>query len=109
MGPFEKLGNVNSSPSKSSVILQENTVWTAPGHNAIFTDATGNDWIFYHAINAKDPGHNDTVPNDDYTPRVLLMDPITYVDGWPQIPGGSPTYKEQSVPSVAIGLFPWIW
>jgi arabinan endo-1,5-alpha-L-arabinosidase len=107
-GPFEKWGDVNGSDSKSSVILEANEVWKAPGHNAIFTDAAGQDWIFYHAINAKDPGHNDPVPNDDYYPRVLLMDPITYVNGWPQIPGGSPSYKEQPGPSVAIGVFSWM-
>ena len=105
-GSFEKLGEINGS--KSSVILEANSVWTAPGHNAVLTDAAGQDWIFYHAINAKNPGHNDVLPNDDYYPRVLLMDPITYQDGWPRIPGGSPSYVEQSGPSVAIGLFNWI-
>jgi arabinan endo-1,5-alpha-L-arabinosidase len=105
-GPFEKLGDAKGS--ESSVILEANAIWSAPGHNAVFTDAAGQDWIFYHAINTKDPGHNDVVPNDDYYPRVLLMDPITYVDGWPQIPGGSPSSKEQSGPSVTIDLFTWI-
>ena len=105
-GPFEKLGDANGS--KSSVILEANEAWTAPGHNAIFTDASGQDWIFYHAINAKDPGHHDLVPDDDYYPRVLLMEPIMYVDGWPQIPGGSPSSEERSGPRVAIDLFTWI-
>ena len=108
MGPFEKLGDVPGSRSSSSVILEANAVWTAPGHNAVFTDASGQDWIFYHAINAKDPGHHDVVPGDDYYPRVMLMDPIRYVDGWPQIPGGSPSYKVQVGPSIAIGLFTWL-
>lgn len=105
-GPFEKLGDAKNS--ESSVILEANAVWSAPGHNAIFTDAAGQDWIFYHAINAKDPGHHDVVPNDDYDPRVLLMDRITYSDGWPQIPSGSPSYEEQPGPSVAIDLFTWL-
>jgi arabinan endo-1,5-alpha-L-arabinosidase len=105
-GPFEKLGDANGS--KSSVILEANESWTAPGHNSILTDASGQDWIFYHAINAKDPGHHDLVPDDDYYPRVLLMDPIMYVDGWPRIPGGSASSEERSGPSVAIDLFTWI-
>ena len=105
-GSFEKLGDANGS--KSSVILEANEIWTAPGHNAILTDASGQDWIFYHAINARDPGHNDVVPNDDYYPRVLLMDPITYVDGWPQIPGDSASYNEQPGPRVAIDVFTWL-
>jgi arabinan endo-1,5-alpha-L-arabinosidase len=107
-GPFEKFGDVNGSDSKSSVILEANEVWNAPGHNAIFTDADGQDWIFYHAINAKDPGHHDPVPDDDSSPRVLLMDPILYVNGWPRIPGNSPSFKEQTGPSIAIGIFPWL-
>jgi arabinan endo-1,5-alpha-L-arabinosidase len=106
VGPFEKLGDANGS--KSSVILEANSVWTAPGHNAVLTDASGQDWIFYHAINAKAPEHNDPVPNDDYYPRVLLLDRIVYQDGWPHVAGGSPSYQEQSGPSVAIGLFTWM-
>jgi arabinan endo-1,5-alpha-L-arabinosidase len=105
-GPFEKLGDVHDS--KSSVILEANEVWTAPGHNAIVTDASGQDWIFYHAINAKEPGHHDPIPNDDILPRPLLLDPLLYVDGWPRIPGGSPSYKEQPSPSIAIGLLAWM-
>jgi arabinan endo-1,5-alpha-L-arabinosidase len=105
-GPFEKLGDANGS--KSSVILEANEVCMAPGHNAIFTDASGQDWIFYHAINAKDPGHHDLVPDDDYSPRVLLMDPIMYVDGWPRLPGGLPSAEERSGPRVAVDLFTWI-
>jgi arabinan endo-1,5-alpha-L-arabinosidase len=105
-GPFEKLGDANGSGS--SVILEANTVWTAPGHNAIIRDASGQDWILYHAINAKDPGHNDVVPNDDYFPRVLLIDPVLYQAGWPHIPDGSPSYEERTGPNVAIGLVPWL-
>ena len=105
-GPFEKLGDANDSTS--SVILEENAIWDAPGHNAIFSDATGDDWIFYHAINAKDPEHHDVIPDDDYYPRVLLIDRITYSNGWPEISGGSPSYTEQTGPSVAIDLFTWM-
>lgn len=105
-GPFEKLGDANGSGS--SVILEANTAWTAPGHNAIVRDASGQDWILYHAINAKDPRHNDVVPNDDYFPRVLLIDPILYQAGWPRIPEGSPSYEERTGPNVAIGLVPWL-
>lgn len=63
---------------------------------------------FYHAINVKDPEQNDVVPNDDYHPRALLMDPIIYVGGWPQVPGDSPSYDQQSGPGVAIDLFTWV-
>ena len=106
IGSFQKLGDANGS--KSSVILEANAVWTAPGHQAILTDASGQDWIFYHAMNAKNPGHNDVVPNDGYYPRVLLMDPIIYVDGWPQVPGDSPSDDKQSGPNVAVDLFTWV-
>ena len=105
-GPFEKLGDTKAT--KSSVILEANAAWSAPGHNAIFTDADGQDWIFYHAMNGQDPGHHDVVPDDDYYPRVLLLDRITYVDGWPQISRGSPSHEKQSGPRVAIDLFDWI-
>jgi len=97
-GPFEKLGD--SQPDHSSVILESNSRWKAPGHNAIFQDAAGQDWIFYHAINAIDPEHNDFTPNDDYFPRVMLLDRILYKDGWPYVAGGTPSTTQQAGPEV---------
>src|SRR5262249_27574680 len=51
LGPFEKMGKALGRPS--SVVLEGNDRWLAPGHNSIVRDAAGDDWIFYHAIDPK--------------------------------------------------------
>ena len=69
-GPWE----VYSGPAGSGdAILHFNGTWGNPGGNEIFKDGAGNDWIIYHARAASGG------------PRVLLIDPITYIDGWPRV------------------------
>ena len=48
----------------NSVILEANAAWIAPGHNAIATDKNGDDWIVYHAVDAK---------RSRGAPRLLLL------------------------------------
>ena len=84
-GPFRSLGEVRRRPE--STILVRSERWNAPGHNSIVTDAAGRDWTFYHAIDPAKPT-NDEAGGDR---RVMLMDRVTYRDGWPVIGGGVPT------------------
>lgn len=69
-GPFERYGK------NGSVILEKNADWLAPGHNSIIKDTEGNEHIAYHAIrmSAKNKGG-----------RVMLINRITYKDGWPVV------------------------
>jgi len=86
LGPFETFGQ--STGKTSSAILRAGGQWKAPGHNAIFTDAAGQDWILYHGIDTNaeiNPGQPGT------RRRPLLMDPITYVDGWPRVQDDVPS------------------
>lgn len=85
-GPFETLGEYRGT--NQSTILTENSTWRAPGHNSILRDAAGTDWMLYHAINRDRP----TQPNG-WDRRVLLMDSLTYDDGWPMIAGGEPSVE----------------
>ena len=79
-GPFEKL-------APNPVILAARGNWVAPGHNAIITDARGQDWMVYHAVDARRPR---TVPTDEInTRRVMLIDKILWRDGWPYVDGPS--------------------
>ncbi len=71
-GPFE----VQAAP-----VLARNAQWLAPGHNSVVTDAAGQDWMAYHALHAG-PQPAGTPPN---TGRVLLLDRLEYVDGWPRV------------------------
>ena len=78
-GPFETLAQATGA--KSSVILERDDIWLAPGHNAIATDAAGQDWIVYHAVDVRKPRSK---PSDDLnTRRVMLIGRVKWKDGWP--------------------------
>ena len=80
-GPFEKL-------APNPVILEARGKWIAPGHNAIITDARGQDWIVYHAVDVRRPR---VLPSDELnTRRVMMIDKISWRGGWPRIDGPSP-------------------
>jgi arabinan endo-1,5-alpha-L-arabinosidase len=80
-GPFETHEQANGT--KHSIILEKSADWLAPGHNSIVTDERGNDWILYHAVDARRPR---TRPTDDgNTRRVMLVDRITWRSGWLEV------------------------
>lgn len=86
-GPFETKAQVTGKGN--SVILERNDRWIAPGHNSIITDENGEDWICYHAIDTEGS------PND----RVMLLDKVNYLNGWPEINNGTPTKFPTKAPS----------
>ncbi len=92
-GPFEHFQN--PARSGSSVILAGNASWRAPGHNSIALDDAGDDWILYHAMDGKQPTDLPAA-----TARLLLLDRIVYVDGWPRIKGDEPSSLPQAVPVI---------
>ncbi len=98
LGPYQRLAEI--SPKKSSVILEQNGRWIAPGHNCILTDCAGTDWLFYHAVDPQEP----YILVDGKvmgSRRVLLMDPIRYnPDGWPEISGGGPSIELRPGPVI---------
>jgi arabinan endo-1,5-alpha-L-arabinosidase len=79
-GPFQRLG---------TPILAANDDFLAPGHNATIRDASGRDWIIYHAFD-----------RDDITAqRQLFLDPLEWVDGWPRVNDGEgPSSTSSQVP-----------
>ena len=79
MGPFEL------APHK--IVLERAGYWVAPGHHSMITDAAGQDWMLYHAVDARRPR---TKPADEInTRRILLIDRIDWKDGWPVVAGPS--------------------
>jgi arabinan endo-1,5-alpha-L-arabinosidase len=83
-GPFQTLAQATGAAN--SVILERGGHWVAPGHNSVITDARGDDWIVYHAVDSRRPRNK---PADDVnTRRVMLIDRLRYVDGWPRVEGG---------------------
>jgi arabinan endo-1,5-alpha-L-arabinosidase len=55
----------------------------------VITDASGQDWIVYHAVDVRRPR---VKPTDEInTRRVMLIDRIRWQNGWPVIDGPSET------------------
>jgi hypothetical protein len=80
-GPYEKLG---------PPVLGNDATWVGPGHGSVV--AAGDRLYFvYHAWHAAGDVH------DGARGRVILVDEITFVDGWPRIHDGTPSE----------GLRPW--
>ena len=80
-GPFERLGEANGTGS--SVILQKDSTWTAPGHNSIFKDNDGNSWIAYHAIWKNEAETEKAKHENKYVRRVMCIEPVIYKNEWP--------------------------
>lgn len=93
-GPFETLAAATGAPN--SVILEANAAWIAPGHNAIVTDARGDDWIVYHAVDARRVRSKDS--DEVNTRRVMLIDRIEWIDGWPRVANASPSSGPRPAP-----------
>ncbi|MFL6727957.1 MAG: glycoside hydrolase family 43 protein [Sphingomicrobium sp.] len=84
-GPFQTLEQATGKPH--SIVLEKRGTWIAPGHNSIIADTAGQDWIVYHAVNVRRPREK---PSDEInTRRVMLIDRISWKNGWPVIDGPS--------------------
>ncbi|WP_407569670.1 family 43 glycosylhydrolase [Deinococcus altitudinis] len=86
-GPFvDKLGVSLLDPrvGGTPVISMNGNRFVGPGHNAVFTDAGGQDWTVYHAVDVNDPYFTPGGVNK----RPALLDPLDWVDGWPTVRGG---------------------
>ena len=80
-GPFRT--KAQETGSANSVILEADSKWVAPGHNAVIERADGRHIILYHAV---DVARSRDKPTDDVnTRRVMLTAELEWVDGWPQV------------------------
>jgi len=95
-GPFETYAEATANPH--AALLAANAHWLAPGHNCIVTDAAGQDWLACHAIDPRQPTFDAIDDSEGYARRVLLLDRITYANGWPVVAGGSPSWQLQPAP-----------
>lgn len=80
-GPFMRLGEVNGNGS--SVILEKDSIWLAPGHNSIVKDGKGRRLMVYHAIKRSNKKLEVAIQGDRDDRRVMCISPIRYVNGWP--------------------------
>lgn len=80
-GPFRTLAD--ETGSANSVILEADSRWIAPGHNAVIRDASGRYLTFYHAVDAKRSKDKET--DEVNSRRVMLVGEIEWVNDWPRI------------------------
>ncbi len=80
-GPYEDYAV--STGRADNTILVNTARFLGPGHNSVITDDEGTDWMLYHAFDTTRPGA-----------RMLMIDRINYVNGWPsmtnRIPSSTP-------------------
>ena len=57
------------------ILIHKNDSFVGTGHNSeIVSDNAGTDWLFYHAVSVANPDG-----------RVLMLDKIDWIDGWPSV------------------------
>jgi arabinan endo-1,5-alpha-L-arabinosidase len=87
-GPFER-----REGGFSHIVLHDNDRWRGPGHNSVFRDDAGDDWVVYHAIDSRQPWLFE-----GQVRRVMLIDRVEYVDGWPVVGDGTPSRTGRPAP-----------
>ena len=94
-------GRVGGTPA----LQQNGNRWVGPGHNAVFTDAAGQDWFLYHAVDRHDPYFTQANGSVAFTKRPLMMDPLDWgADGWPVARGDQgPSDTPQPAPAAQPG------
>jgi arabinan endo-1,5-alpha-L-arabinosidase len=88
-GPFEDRdgasfldGRVGGTPA----LTMNGNRWVGTGHNSVFQDLAGEWWTFYHAVDQNDPYFEGAV---GFTKRPVLLDPVDWTGGWPEVRGGA--------------------
>jgi Beta-xylosidase len=85
-GPYVDKSGKNMMDNGYTLVIGSNQHFVGNGHcSEIVKDDEGNDWIFYHGINAENPKG-----------RVLLLDKVKWDDeDWPYVDNASPSLSAQ--------------
>lgn len=87
-GPFldrEGQSMTESRVGGSIVVTPNGNKWIGPGHNAVVTDLSGEDFFVYHAMDRRDPYLDEPYGINE---RPMLIDRLDWIDGWPTVRGG---------------------
>jgi arabinan endo-1,5-alpha-L-arabinosidase len=90
LGPFVDREGVSFLAARvggTPVLSMNGNRWVGPGHNAVFTDFAGQDWVVYHAVDSTAPYFTKS-GTEMPLKRHLMMDPLDWIDGWPTVRGG---------------------
>ena len=84
------------------VMITNGNQWVGPGHNGTVSDANGQDWIIYHAVNVNNP----TYASNGETRRPVMMDELDWINEWPVVRGGAgPSNGSIAAPAVTVSSF----
>jgi len=90
-GPYVNKQGKTLLENGGTLLLEKNPDlegFIGPGHNGdLITDKAGLTWMVYHAFVRKEPVR-----------RVMLLDKIDWIDGWPVIDKAQPTFKPHDCP-----------
>ncbi|WP_155368405.1 family 43 glycosylhydrolase [Catellatospora vulcania] len=107
LGPFTTPGGANLMDlgSKDGIVVAANgNGMIGPGHNAIATDLSGQDWLVYHAIRSANPDFPPVTSPwggtmNNLSRRPLLIDRLDWIGGWPVVRAGAgPSIGAQPAP-----------
>ena len=84
-GPYSDKKGQSMMDNHHEILIHKNDSFVGTGHNSeIVSDSAGTDWLFYHAVSVANPDG-----------RVLMLDKIDWIDGWPSVEGNSPSVKSE--------------
>lgn len=84
-GPYLDKKGQSMMDNHHEILIHKNDSFVGTGHNSeIVSDNAGTDWLFYHAVSVANPDG-----------RVLMLDKIAWIDGWPSVEGNSPSVKSE--------------
>ena len=87
-GPFVDRNGVPLTVSRTGgtpVISPNGNRWVGTGHNAVATDACGQDWLVYHAIDRAVPYLDEPF---GINRRSMSIDRLDWIGGWPTVRAG---------------------
>ena len=86
-GPYVDKQGRRLMDNHYEVMIKGSDAVAGPGHNAEFvTDDLGQDWIIYHGFKRSDPDAG----------RVVWMDRVEWIDGWPHVAENRPSTVSES-------------
>lgn len=84
-GPYLDKKGQSMMDNHHEILIHKNDSFVGTGHNSeIVSDNAGTVWLFYHAVSVANPDG-----------RVLMLDKIDWIDGWPSVEGNSPSVKSE--------------
>ena len=87
-GPYVDKKGEPMMENNHVILIQGHDRFVGTGHNSeIVRDKEGDDWIFYHAVDRENPAG-----------RVLMMDQVRWINGWPEVKDGRASI-EANVPA----------